>query len=186
MSQGKGSGASPTAKGSASLEELQKQIDELQKQIAASNKEATLSYQPTPAADNSETMSIEQLQAFNNKLDLPKSLATEISKKGYKARWINITMYNNAKGAKRGGWEPYRPNLDTVMSMNLGKDPEGYLRRGDLVLAVRSEARERAEAHLLEERRKRFDMNKHNKQKADELRAHWGGKAQISQGYEEN
>lgn len=128
------------AQGSSNSDALQKEVEELRKIIAANNLQASqsasppLSYQPTPAADNNNIEANKEM--YKNRFDLPEALKMEIRSKGYNFKFINFTTYKKDT-VHRSQWVPYKPEARTTMDMVFGKSPEGYIVRGDCVLAVR-------------------------------------------------
>jgi len=126
---------------------------------------------------------------YGNPLKLDKELEKELKEKGLVARFINAgTLYKN-QGYHNAGWIPYKRGCDTMeqsrKDFHMGSDPEGIIRRGDCILAVKSEeAVEKQKAFL----RKKADRYKgFTKQKAQELRqmARDIGGATIHEGYDE-
>ena len=108
------------------------------------------------------------MQQFTNQLDLPKALRAEISEKNYVCRFININEFNKRGKIHTSMWRPYRPDIATEMDQGYGRDADGYIRRGDLVLAVRSKSEDRAAKSMLA--KKNIQYAKHDKDKAHELR----------------
>lgn len=170
--------------GAPTAVQLQKQIESLRAQIAQQNASASesgvkpLSYQPTPQIDNSKISEIGEL--YNNRLDLPKNLRNEIMKKGYNYKWINFTKFQK-DAVHRSQWVPYRPEISTVADMVFGKTPEGYVTRGDCVLAVRPlaiDAAHKARIKQLNNRLKDHQKNVENDMR-ELVRANPGVKSHI-------
>ncbi len=73
--------------------------------------------------------------------DIDPKLQAKIEAEGLVARWINRSKYIDQRGDHRG-WRPYQvPKEKTeskgALDFQYGIDPDGYVSRGDLVLAVR-------------------------------------------------
>ena len=62
-----------------------------------------------------------------------------LDSKGLGARWVSIDQIKRNDGYHRNGWEPFkRPKeLASPFSFLSGNDAEGYVRNGDLILAVK-------------------------------------------------
>lgn len=66
-------------------------------------------------------------------------LKAEIEGKNLKYRWINASKFKEAYGFDKRMWRPYKVDEKSSMSSSTygTSDSEGYVRRGDLILAVR-------------------------------------------------
>ncbi len=112
-------------------------------------------------------------------------LKKELSAKGLSWRFINIKRHREAHGYSRGGWLPYQTEKKESkgsLDFTTGVDPEGYIRRGDQVLAVRT--KEQAAEHKRIIDRKNLAQASYNKQAASELRKLTQTK--VFEGYDEN
>lgn len=112
---------------------------------------------------------------FGNQLGVDPAIVKAIEAKGMVHRWINAKKLQEMGGYHHRGWKPIRMKeigCDTLdlSSLTFGTDPEGYLRRGDNVLAVRPrELHEKHRAYLDQEARARSRANT-NKAHAEQMR----------------
>ncbi len=94
---------------------------------------------------------------FGNTLALPEGLKKELTEQGLVGRWVNAKTLHANQGYHPKNWIPYKKKssgtIDTKDFLQ-GSDPEGIVRRGDCILAVK----------------KTEDVQKHRKEKAEELR----------------
>lgn len=75
---------------------------------------------------------------FRNKLMVPDDIAADIAAKGLEPRWIAYKKYVENGNSHDKGWTVYKaPVAPTSADTLMGKHPDGIIRRGDLVLAVR-------------------------------------------------
>lgn len=111
----------------------------------------------------------EQTEGFQ----LDPALKKELEDKGLAYRWINSSTYQKNFGHHRSGWRVYKRDEPGKKGGSLdfaqGTDPEGYVRRGDMVLATKPVADQ--EKHRRSIARKSQIFQGINQQKADELRA---------------
>lgn len=164
--------------------DLQKEIEDLKKTIAALNLESAspMSYTPTPSASVSDDAS----ENFSNRFDVPKKLREEIVGKGYNYKFINFSKFKR-DAVHKSHWIPYKPDKRTVQDMLFGLDPDGYVVRGDCVLAVRPLSVDKKAKAAIQSRNDR--LNSYNDMAKSELQAYaaeHGIKAKISSGYEED
>lgn len=73
--------------------------------------------------------------------DVDPTLKAQIESEGFAVRWINRNKYVENRGDHRG-WRPYQIPIEKreskgALDFQYGVDPDGYISRGDLVLAVR-------------------------------------------------
>lgn len=94
---------------------------------------------------------------FGNALGIPPEVAKEIESQGKVHRFINAKRLGDMGGYHPQGWVPYRAsdtargNMDG-QALLFGNDPNGYIRRGDCILAVRpKELNEKHKAYLKRE-----------------------------------
>jgi hypothetical protein len=117
--------------------------------------------------------------------DIDPKLKAELDNKGLATRWINRTKYVDNRGDHRG-WRPYKLEGAKVeqkdaLDFQYGVDPDGYVSRGDLVLAVRP--MEVHEANRRRIARKNQAQQGHQAQAARELQEQTGMK--VHQGYDD-
>lgn len=72
---------------------------------------------------------------------IPSSVKTQLRDEGYACRLINSKKYQEDRGFHKSGWRVYKFERGQEigqgsLDFGFGVDAEGYLRRGDLVLAV--------------------------------------------------
>ena len=95
----------------------------------------------------------------NNRLDVPQCYIDEAAKKNLEIRWLSSKDLRENHGAHKNHYAAYKfesnPS-DGIMSderFAYGNDPEGIVRRGDLVLGARPiEIGDQHRAHLAEKR----------------------------------
>lgn len=104
-----------------------------------------------------------------NMLDIPDTIRSELKSKGYEGRWINYNQFLKDGNFHKEGWVPYRPDKsDTTDGFFFGQNPDGIIRRKELVLAFRP--KEICESHRLHLRQKANQKNLSKKAASDELR----------------
>lgn len=108
---------------------------------------------------------------FRNKLALDPSLQESITKSGKEWRFINLKKFQENGNYHEWGWEIYRTtDTSTAQGFMLGHNPDGIVRRGDAVLAVRpTEICEQHRAYLSDKAALQ-SSKQFQKQKAKELR----------------
>lgn len=82
--------------------------------------------------------SMESYNGFdpNDHMIIDPSVKSEIISRGLKYKWINANKLAASHGFDKKGWKPYKINSAGKSTVYGQTDAEGYLRRGDLVLAV--------------------------------------------------
>jgi hypothetical protein len=79
-------------------------------------------------------------------LDIPEGVKVELDAKGLEGRWINYNQYLADGNFHKEGWVPYKPEKqDASNGFFFGNNPDGIIRRKELVLAARD--KEVCEAH---------------------------------------
>jgi hypothetical protein len=73
---------------------------------------------------------------FQDKLAVDPSLIKELKNKNLKYRWINAHQLTANYGFDSRMWRPYKAEKSMKSSVYGQSDSEGYIRRGDLILAV--------------------------------------------------
>lgn len=84
---------------------------------------------------------------YHDQLKIDDELIEEMTKKGFEWRFINALDFQK-KGFNKSQWTPYkRDKTEPTSSQSkiFGSDPDGFIKRGDLILAVKSS--EKAQAH---------------------------------------
>jgi hypothetical protein len=121
---------------------------------------------------------------FNNRLSLPDTIKNELNDAGLDWRFINAAQFRNEGNVHRSHWKPYK----FLSSPDLA-NAEGYLTRGDLILATRPKDVSKAHRKFLNERNKlQKNQNKADAQKMRQALRDNGmdGKARVFEGYEDN
>lgn len=92
-----------------------------------------------PKPSKPRSPGIETPSFFQNKLTVSPAIAKDIASRNMEYRWINYKKFVNDGGLHENGWTPYKPPKElSVESALLGANPDGIIRRGDCLLAVRS------------------------------------------------
>lgn len=121
-------------------------------------------------------------------LDIPGNIKQELEAKGLEGRWISFKTYADNYGYHKQGWTVFKSDSSTLPTGVLqGSNPDGIIRRGDLVLACRTKEACDEHRQILQDRADR--AKGYNKAKADELRQlakENSVDAKIYEGYDEN
>jgi hypothetical protein len=125
---------------------------------------------------------------LDDNLAVDAEVLAEIKGKGLVHRWINASKYKQNFGFDARRWQPYKRENQGNSAFGF-VDSEGYTRRGDLILAVRSV--ELNAAHKAKIERKNMQLSAgQNKAAADQLRQHLKDSgvtsSKVYEGYEEN
>lgn len=131
---------------------------------------------------------------FSDTLGLDPEIKKGLDAKGLSYRWISAPKLQEFNGHHARGWRPVKLKECGTLPSNpqewmFGSDPEGYIRRGDCILAVRpKELNEKHKAYLKQEADERTRAVS-NKAHADELRhlaKEAGVEIKLHEGFEEN
>lgn len=111
------------------------------------NGKKPLSSKPKPAS----TVPVGEL--FGNALAIPADVQRELDEKGYEGRWVDAQKLYAFSGYHPKEWVPYKQerkkDSGAPTDLKFGADPEGVIRRGTMILAVkRKEDAERHRAYL--------------------------------------
>ena len=104
---------------------------------------------------------------------------------GLSHRFVNATTFRDEYSVHRSGWKPYNVKSRATVSKLTGIDPEGIIRRGDLVLAVRPMAVTAQHRKVLDQRNNR--LKNYNKEAAQAMRQdaqRAGVDMQVIEGYD--
>lgn len=128
---------------------------------------------------------------FGNVLALDPSLQAELDKKGLVPRWVNAKELYTNQGYHKRGWRPYKRDSGTLnagMESFLGNDPEGIVRRGDSILAVKTKEEHARHKQVIESRAKRLKqaVSKQHAQQLREFAAESRVKTHIEEGYDDS
>lgn len=143
-----------------------------------------------PLKSKSTVSSLQEDAGFINTLGLSADLRAELSEQGLVGRFVDYKKLKDNDGLHTKGWRIYkRPKRDTIDSQEFrfGADPNGYVRRGSLVLAVKSETEWKAHRNLLDHKAKTLKSN-FAKTQAEELRQmakEHGVKTKVVEGYDD-
>ena len=148
------------------------------------NGKKPLSARPKPQAPTS----LEDI--FGNPLTVSDDIKRAVEEKGMECRWINFKKFQDIGNSHEYAWRPLKRSecgiMDSTSLIN-GSDPDGYVRRGDLVLAGRS--KELSEKHRLYLKGQANRYKNLQKSHAEELRSFVkkaGIDASITEGYGED
>lgn len=130
---------------------------------------------------------------FGNQMSIPADVQAELDAQGLEGHWIKADTVYAHGGYHKRGWVPYkRKKIESGTMTNsefiLGRDPEGYIRRGDLILGVKTKEQvQQHKAYLAQKANRGKDIQK---EKAAELRQLAKDarldSVKIHEGYEEN
>jgi len=148
------------------------------------NGKVPLSRKQSMAPINSEDI-------FDNALGIDPALEALIKQKGFAIRYINSTRYSDMGGSHPARWVPVSMKklrewgYDTMSVLDFGSDPDGYIRRAELVLAIRPiELNDKHKAYLKQEA-DRARVKNLAKSHADKARSEYGGRGiQVHEGYQ--
>jgi len=124
-------------------------------------------------------------EIHDSQLSVPQNLKEEMRSKGLEWRWISLKDLQRNGGFHRANWKPYKSDsIKSVSSDFGGTGPEGYLVRGEMVLAAKSKEAVEQQRALI--RRKTEAQAGYGKQAAQQLRSTLGNKAKVVEGYEDD
>ena len=123
---------------------------------------------------------------YKSRLDVPPDLAKELKDSGLSYRWINAKEFQKNFGFHHSGWQPYKRKQTSAKVDSLyGGDVEGYVRRGDLVLAVKTnEEQEKHKMGLAYKANLYAGLNKKQAAQLAEAARQAGVKTKVSDSYE--
>jgi hypothetical protein len=125
---------------------------------------------------------------LQNRFHVERELKEYFAARGLKHRWINMTKFRSDR-FHRTGYVPYKREADTPASVAdqlLGTSPDGFIVRGDMVLAVKQQAQADKYRKWLRDKTDRARRNV-REQAGAELRQQLRGlKAEIHEGYDDN
>lgn len=113
---------------------------------------------------------------FGNPLALPPELQKELEDKGLVGRFVSSKILYSHQGYHPKGWRAYKStNAGKVdgVEFKLGSDPDGLVRRGDCILAVKTVEEHAKHKAKLQERADRYKGYAKSKKKElqDQARA---------------
>lgn len=89
-----------------------------------------------PLSEKNKEASLDQI--FGNILKIPAEIKKELDAKNLEGRFIRYEEFVKLGGMHPRGWEPYKPDVSPKSYQLFGSNPDGFIRRKDLVLASRS------------------------------------------------
>jgi hypothetical protein len=97
-----------------------------------------------PVAQKAQTPNPYATYYSQSILDVDAKTKAEFAEKGLECRWIDAKEFNLAGNLHKHHWRPYKRQASPadaqshdILSWSLGNDPEGFIRRKGLILAVR-------------------------------------------------
>lgn len=123
---------------------------------------------------------------YMNPLKVDENLKSELKSKGLEYRFINLKTYQDM-GFHRAHWRPYKRESSAPQDSGFAADGEGYMRRGDLVLAVKP--KEHADLHRNQLRLKAKLQSNPNTVRAAELKQMMqsaGISGKVHEGFEDD
>lgn len=148
------------------------------------NGKKPLSSKPKPMLQESDI--------FGSPFTVDADLKAEISAKDLECRWVDYKLLAEMGGYHRRGWRAYKRDKkeDTATLSNqeflLGSSPDGLIRRGTMVLAVRPVSV--GDKHRQLNRNNAAIYQNHTKSEANDLRKiarEAGVDTKIHEGYED-
>lgn len=124
---------------------------------------------------------------FGDPLKLDKDVKEQIEADGMEARFVDAKQLYDFNGYHKNGWIPFKKKSSATVDFKNDRDPDGVVRRGTLILAVRS--KEICEKHRLMLAQKADRASNVSKTQAEELRQmarERHADVAVSEGYEEN
>lgn len=80
-----------------------------------------------------------QAMSYNqgSRLDVPEELQKELREQGLVWRWVNAPNLIRDQGFNKNHWKPYKIDYDKLGLSEFFRRSDGFLTRGDTILAVR-------------------------------------------------
>jgi hypothetical protein len=88
----------------------------------------------------SDKQELTYADVFGDRSGMPDELKAELDAQGLVGRWLSAKKVYDNQGYHPKGWRVYkRKNAGlTSNEFSTGKDPDGVVRRGDLILGVKT------------------------------------------------
>jgi hypothetical protein len=141
----------------------------------------------TPSKKQTPKVEFNPADLYKSRLDMDPALAKELKEAGLVGRWINAKEFQKNYGFHHSGWTPYKKKAapNAKVDSLFGGDPEGYVRRGDLVLAVKTtEEQEKHRMGLAYKASLNTGLNKKQAQQIAEAARNAGVKSKVVDGYD--
>lgn len=144
----------------------------------------------------SKTELAQELASLQDNSDIyaiSPELQAELDEQGLVGRFINAKKYAENYGQHRSGWRVYKRDMSKLkkgqgsLDFVHGTDPEGYIRRMDLVLAVKSNEegdKQRKRQRIMTAMQS--DVTEMQAQQMEDTIRRSGLKADVSKGYNSN
>jgi hypothetical protein len=127
-----------------------------------------------------------QLVDETDHLAIDPVVLEDIKSKNLAYRWINAVKFKDMHGFDSRRWMPYKAEIGSNKNNAYGyADSEGYIRRGDMLLAVQPMHINEARKTKIANRNKTLSSMQ-SKQAAQELRNALGSSGKVIEGYDEN
>lgn len=145
-----------------------------------------------PISEKRQSVLEEPEDIFGNMLKLEPALKAELEAKGLEGRFIDYKKLIEFGGFHKHGWTPYKREnnaFESGIEFKTGSDPDGLVRRGTCILAVKPKEKVEQHRKYLAARAQRYNSLVYNKQKADEVRQFAKDnriETEVTTGYEEN
>lgn len=115
-----------------------------------------------PLSQKNQTLTkiIREDELFGNMLKLDPELESELKSKGLAWRFVDAKKLLESGGYHAKGWSVYKRtgSSDTIGSseFKFGSDPDGIVRRGSMVLAVKTQAQANLHKEFLRQKAERY------------------------------
>lgn len=119
---------------------------------------------------------------FQNQLSLRKDIKEHLNDKGLDWRFINSAQFRTKGNTHRSHWKPHQ-----FQGVDFGQNVDGYLTRGDLILATREKKITAKHKEFLKGRNERLQA--FNRTRAQELKKtirEAGIEGGVTEGYDDN
>ena len=138
---------------------------------------------PLSAKHNNEAVSYEDV--YMNELELDPDLKKELQTKNLAWRFINATAYRK-NGTHKSRWIPYKRETKSPVDQIFGVEADGYVRRGDLVLAVKPKTdADRQRAFLAHRAKAQMQVQQSHGEEFRRFAAESGVKTSVSEGFDQ-
>ncbi len=127
-------------------------------------------------------------EIFDSSFAVPPEIKAEIKEKGLACRWVNGTSLQKSFGFNKNRWVPFKSEKAKAVTSMFGGDPEGYVRRGDLILAVKpKELQDKHRAYLADKLAgSKGVLKKKTSEDMRQIAEEHGVKAKFDNSYDEN
>lgn len=130
---------------------------------------------------------------FGNRLSISPELKKSLESQGFEYRFVDSKQLIANSNYHKEGWIAYvkqtDDTIDSGSDFQVGTDPDGNIRRGTVVLAIRPKSLGDKHRAKLEQKRLRYNAENYNKSQASELKqlaAERNVRVDVHEGYDEN